>query len=154
MRSLAKIELWDAEYAYIQMQVASLLFWSSHCHQMAQVAILAEVAPVLVEVHTCLGASSVVVDSLRCHFGKVGSHPFDFRKPLPGVFQLQPSHCYARETQYPTSSLLVLQLKDSWLLVVFPLLGCVKTILWPFWSYSRQDSCRTVQAVPDLLLLP
>jgi hypothetical protein len=24
----------------------------------------------------------------------------------------------------------------------------------PFWPYSRQDACWTVQAVPDLLVLP
>jgi len=32
----------------------------------------------LVELHLCLGASSVSGDSVLCHFGKGGSHPFDF----------------------------------------------------------------------------
>jgi hypothetical protein len=53
---------------------------------MAQVAIWAAVASVLVKVHPCLCASTVSLDFLRCHFGKEGSCPFDFREQLPGVF--------------------------------------------------------------------
>jgi len=34
------------------------------------------VAPV--EVHPCLCTSRVSGDSVLCHFGKGGSHPFDF----------------------------------------------------------------------------
>jgi hypothetical protein len=30
----------------------------------------------------------------------------------------------------------------------------VKTLLWPFWPYSRQEACLTGQAVPDLLVFP
>jgi len=62
MRSLAKIERWEAEYVYTYMRVAYVLFRSSLRHQMAQVAIRAEVAPVWVVVHPCLCASSVSVD--------------------------------------------------------------------------------------------
>jgi hypothetical protein len=38
----------------------------------------AEVLPVLVEVRRFLCATRVSVDSLLCHFGMEGSHPFDF----------------------------------------------------------------------------
>ena len=62
MRSLAKIERWEAKYGYTHMRVAYLLFRTSHCLQMAQVAIRAAVAPVLVEVHPCLCASGVSLD--------------------------------------------------------------------------------------------
>jgi hypothetical protein len=72
---------------------------------MAQVAFRAEVAPLVVEAHLCLCASSVSVDFLVCHFAKEDSRLFDFRKPLPGVFQSQFSPCFARETQHPISSL-------------------------------------------------
>jgi hypothetical protein len=27
----------------------------------------------------------------------------------------------------------------------------VKILLWPVWPYTRQDACRTVLDVPDLL---
>jgi hypothetical protein len=91
------------------MLVAYLLFWSSHHHQMAQVAIRAKVVAVMVEVHPCLSASNVSLDCVRCHYGKEGSPPFDFREPLPVVFQSQPSSCYARETQHPVSSLVGLR---------------------------------------------
>ena len=64
-------------------------------------AFWAEVAPVVVEVHTCLCTSSVSANSLLCHFGKEGSHPFDFHELLPDVIVSQPSPCYARETQLP-----------------------------------------------------
>jgi hypothetical protein len=113
MRSLAKIERWEAKYVYTHMRVAYLLFRTSHRHQLAQVAIRAAVGPVLVEVHPCLCASSMSLDFLWCHFGKEGSRPFDFREPLPGVFRSQPSPCYARETQHPASSLLVLRREVS-----------------------------------------
>jgi hypothetical protein len=78
---------------------------------MAQVPIWARVAPIVVEVHLCLWVSNVSVDDLHCHFGKECSCPFDFRKPLPGVFPSQPTLYYAQETQYPASSLLELWLK-------------------------------------------
>jgi hypothetical protein len=64
MRSLPKIERWEAEYVYTHIRVAHLVFRSSNCDQVAQVAFRAEVAPVVVEVHPCLCASSVSVDSL------------------------------------------------------------------------------------------
>ena len=113
MRSLANVERWEAKYVYTHMRVAYLLFQTSHHHQLAQVVIRAAVAPVLVEVHHCLCAASVSLDFLRCHFGKEGSLPFEFRKPLPGVFRSQPSPCYAPETQHPASSLLGLLREGS-----------------------------------------
>jgi hypothetical protein len=110
---MVKIEHWEAKYVYTHMRVAYLLFWTSHHHQMAQMAIRAVVAPGLVEVHPCLCASSVSLDFLRCHLGKEGSRPFDFREPLPGFFRSQPSPCNVRETQHPTSSLLGLRREVS-----------------------------------------
>jgi len=80
---------------------------------MAQVAVRVEVALVQVsavpvrleEVRLCHCASSVSVESLRCHFGKEGSCQFDFHKPLPGVVLSQLSPFYAQEFQHPTFSL-------------------------------------------------
>jgi hypothetical protein len=86
MRCLAKIKRWEGEHVYKRMWVAYLLFRCCHHHQMAQVAIRAQVRPIMVEVHPCLCSSSMSVDCSRCHFGKEGSHPFDFREPLPGAF--------------------------------------------------------------------
>jgi len=129
-------------------------FEFSHCHQVTQVAFLADVACIVVEVHACLCASSMSVDSLLCQFGKERSRLFNFHKPLLGVFLLQPSPCFTQEAQHPASSLPRLWLDDSWLVVAFPLLRRMKTLLWLLWSYSRQDACRTVQAVPDLCVLP
>jgi hypothetical protein len=95
------------------MRVAHLLVWSSHRHQIAQVAFWAQVAPVVVEVHLCRCPSSVLMDILRCHFASAGSCPFDFREPLPGVYRMQPSPCYAQETQHPAASLLGLRREVS-----------------------------------------
>jgi len=58
----------------------------------------------LEEVHSCLGAASVSVDYLRCHFGKEGSCQFDFDKPSPGVILSQVSAVYAQDIQHPASS--------------------------------------------------
>jgi hypothetical protein len=58
------------------------------------------------EVHQYLCISSVSPDFLRCHCGKKGIRPFDFDKASPGVEQMQPSPCYAPESQHLTSSLL------------------------------------------------
>jgi hypothetical protein len=68
---------------------------------MAEVVFRAEVMSVVVEVHQSICASSVTVDDLRCHCGKEGSCPFDFREPLLGVFRLHTSPCNAWETQHP-----------------------------------------------------
>jgi hypothetical protein len=46
MRSLTTIVHWEVQYVYTHMRVAYILFRSSHRHQMAQVVIRAEVAPV------------------------------------------------------------------------------------------------------------
>ena len=75
MRSWAKIEHGEREYVYTHMRVAYLLFRTSHHHQLAQVAIRAAVAPVLVEVHPCLCASSVSGESSLSHFAKEDSSP-------------------------------------------------------------------------------
>jgi len=77
-----------------------------------------------------------------------------FSQTIPGVFPSQPSPCYARETQYPASSLPILRRKVYWLVVACPPLRCTRTLLWPCWPLWRQDTCLTVQAVPDLLVLP
>jgi GH25 family lysozyme M1 (1,4-beta-N-acetylmuramidase) len=58
------------------------------------------------------------------------------------------------EKHHPTSLLLGHQRKVCWLVVAFPQLWHAQTLLWPFWQYSRQETCRTVQAVPDFLVLP
>ena len=100
------MEPWEAEYVYIHIRVAHLLFRSSRCNHMVQVAFRAEVMPIAVEVHPDLCTSSVSVDSLLCHVGKEGSCSCEFHEPLLGVFLSQSSTCYARETQYPASSLL------------------------------------------------
>jgi len=39
-------------------------------------------------------------------------------------------------------------------LLHFHLLWQAKSLLWPFWPYSRQGACQTVLVVPDLLALP
>jgi len=152
-----KIKRWQAEYVYTHSRVAHLLFWSfefSHCHQVVQVVFRAQVAPVMVVVHLCLCAARVSVDSLLCHQGKEDSRMFDFQEPLLGVFASQPSPCDARETQHLASSLLGLWLLVAWLVVTFPLLRHTKTLLLLLGPYSRQDTCRTVQAIPNLLVLP
>jgi len=85
-----KIECCEAEYEFTHVRVAHFLFRSSHCRQMVQVAVQAEVAPVLVEEHSWRCASSVSVDFLWCFFGKEGNRPIDFCEPLPGVFRSLP----------------------------------------------------------------
>jgi len=67
-------------------------FHFPQCPLVAQVAFRAEIAfrgevpPVLVEERWILCASSVSADPLQFHFGMEGSQPYDFNKPLPGVF--------------------------------------------------------------------
>ena len=120
MRSLAKIEWWEAKYVYTVMRVAHHQFRSSHHHQMPQVAFQTDVGRIVVEVHPCHCTPSVSVDCLRCHFGKKGSHLFDYREPLPGVFRSQHSPCYAWVTQHPASALLRLWWEVSWSVGAFP----------------------------------
>jgi hypothetical protein len=67
------------------------LFRFRQRHLVAQVAFRAEVPPVLEEVLRFLCTSSGSPDSLVYHFGMEGSRPYDFCKPLPGVFPSQPS---------------------------------------------------------------
>jgi len=151
-----KIERWVAEYVSKHIRVAHLLFLHfefSHCHHMSQVTFWAKVAPIVVEVNLYVCTSRVYMDSLLCHCGKEGSCLCDFYKPLPGVFLLHPSQCYARETQHPASSPLRLRHEISWLVVASSLLRCTKSLLLPLWPYSRQDTSRTVQAISDLPVL-
>jgi len=127
-----KIERWEALYVYTHIRVAHLLFRSfehSHCHQVGQVVFRASVAPVMVEVHLCLCASSVSVDSLLCHIRKEDCCLCDFHEPLPAVFLSQLSHCYAWQPQHPASSLLGLRRQVSWSAVAFPLSRHAKTLL-------------------------
>ena len=83
-------------------------------------AFRAEVALVVVDVHLCLGVSSMTVDSFLCHYTKEGSRPFDFHESLPGVFLLPPSPCYAQKTQHLTSSHLGLRHEVSYSVVARP----------------------------------
>jgi hypothetical protein len=78
-----------------------------------EAAFWAEVLPVLVEVRQLLCASSVSADSLLCHFGMDGSHLFDFYRPLPGVFVMQPSLFDDQECQLLAPSLLGLRRQVS-----------------------------------------
>jgi len=97
------------ENAYIDTWMAYLLFYNFHIpqhHLVAQVAFRAEVPPVLEEVRQFLCASSGSPDSLLYHVGMEGSGPYDFCKPLPGVFPSEPSPSDAQETQHLTSFLL------------------------------------------------
>ena len=141
------IEPWEAEYVYRYIRVAHLRclsFEFSHCDQVTQVAFRASVVPIVVEVHPCLCASTVCVDSLVCQFAEHDSRPFDFPKPLLGVILSQPSPCYSRRTQRCAILHLELWHVVSWLVVVFAQLRCTKTLFQPFWRYSKQDASRTV----------
>ena len=152
-----KSKSWDAEYVYTDIRVAHLLFRSvdfPHCHQVAQVAFRASVAPVVVEFHSCLCTSSESVECLLRNFYKEDSRPFDFHNPLPCVCLSHPSPSYARATQHRASSFLRLWRVVSRSVVAFPLSRSMTSLLYPFWPYSRQDAWWTVQAVPDLLVLP
>jgi hypothetical protein len=154
MRSFEKSSIGKLSNVYKHMQVVYLLFRSSRRHHLARVVIWAEVALVYVEVHPCLCTSSLSLDYLRCDWGKEGSCPLDLQEPLPGIFRSPPSPCYAWETQCRSSFLLLLRSKFCCSVVGFTQLQHVKTLLWPFWPYSRQDGCRSVQAVPNLFVLP
>jgi len=119
-----KIEQWEGKYVYTHIRVGHLPFRSTdfpHYHQVAQVAFPVEMAPVLVEVHASLCASSLSVDALLCHFGKEGSCPCDFHKQLPVVYLSQPSPFHAQEIRHPVSSVFGRLCDLSWLVVVFPL---------------------------------
>jgi len=150
---------------YIQIQWAGLGYWNfgrDFGCRMAQVAFQVEVELFLMsavwvgleEVRPCPCASSLSVDSWRCHFGKEGSRQFDFDKPLPGVVLLQLSPFYAQEIQHPASSLPRLLREASKSAAAFPLSRLAKTLLQPFSPYSTPGACLTVLAVPDLLALP
>ena len=67
----------------------------------------------LVEVHLFLCVSSISPDCLYSHFGKEGNYPLDFDKASLGVLLLQPSPCYALETEHLPNSLVRLQCEVS-----------------------------------------
>jgi len=68
-------------------------------------ALVSAVCVGLEEVCPCFCASSVSMDSLRCHVDKEGSCQCDFLKPSPGVVLSQLSPVYAQEIHHPASSL-------------------------------------------------
>jgi hypothetical protein len=145
------------ENAYTHTWMAYLLFHNFRCsqrHLVAQVAFRAEVPPVLKEARRFLFTFSGSPDSLLCHFGMEGSRPYDFCKPLPGVFPSQPSRSDAQETQLLSSSLLRLWREVSKSIVLFPRWRRAKCRLEPYSPYSQPGACRTVPAVPDLLTSP
>jgi hypothetical protein len=90
-------------------------FHFPHCHLVVQVAFWAEMAfsvelpPVLVELQQFLCAYHMSADILLYHFGMEGSQPYNFYKPLPGVFLSQPPPSDAPEIQLFASSLLGLR---------------------------------------------
>jgi len=87
----------------------------------AEVVFRAKVPPILVEARRFLCAFRVSADSLLYNWAMVGSRPYDFYEPLPGVFLSQPSSCYAEETKPLASSLLKHRREVSELVVAFPL---------------------------------
>jgi len=68
---------------------------------------------VLVEVCRFLSASGVSADCFLCDLSLEGRRPYDFYKPLLGVFLLQPSPFYAQDTQLLASSVLRLRHEGS-----------------------------------------
>jgi len=165
MRQDRKIECCEEENVNAHIWVAHCRLGNiehSRCHSVAQVVVRPEVASVqvsavsegLVEVQAFVCASSMSADVLLCHFGKEGNRQCGFRKAYPGDFPSQSSTFYAQDTQCPTSSLLRHRGEVSSFGTVLALLWRAKILLWLFCSHSRQGSCRTVLAVPDLLAMP
>jgi len=160
-----KFERRKGEHVYIHIWRADVGFCNcalDFCHRMAQVAFWVKVSLLLVSggcvelegVCPSLGASSLSVDSLQCHFGMDGSSQFDFHKPSPCVVLSQLSPGCTLEIQHPASSLRGLLRGVSRSGVAFPPSLHAKTLHLPFSPYSRQGACLTVLAVPDLLALP
>jgi len=63
-----------------------------------EAAFWSEVPLGLLEACWFLCTYSVSAESVLSHFGMEGSRPYDFSKPLPGVFVLHPSSFYGHET--------------------------------------------------------
>lgn len=80
-------------------QHVSQCFEFSNCHEVAQVAFQAAVAPCAVKVHPCLCVSRATKDFLLYHLRKKGRCPFDFHISLHGVFLLPLSPSYTPETE-------------------------------------------------------
>ena len=129
-----------------------------NCYRIGQVECRTEVGLAVCvereEVQLVLRVSNVSVEFVRCHFGKEGIRMCGLDEASPGFFLSQPAPLYAPETQNPTSSLCGPRCEVSWSHISSPLLRHAKTLLWPFWPYSRPGTCRTVPAVPDLHALP
>jgi len=152
-----KIEHWENECGYTHIWVAHYGFQNfelPHRHRVAQVAYKPVVAPVLVQVYPYIWASRVFANSLLCHCEKESSHLFNFHEPLQGVISFQHSPFYTQVTKLPASSHLRLQWEVFWLDVVFPPLRYAKSLLCPFWPDTRNGTCWSVLAVPDLPALP
>jgi len=69
-----------------------------------EMAFWAEERPFLVEVRWFLCSSGISADRVLYRFGMEGSRGYDFCKPLPGVFPLQPSPSAAQQSQHLASS--------------------------------------------------
>jgi hypothetical protein len=129
------------------------------CDQVGELVLQAEVASALVlaiwvslvDVHPVLCTFRGSADSLLDYCGKSESQLPDFHRPLPGIILSQPSTANLSETQLPESSLFGLCIAASWSGNVFPRFRCAKSLLSPFWLYSSQGACQTVQAVHYLL---
>jgi hypothetical protein len=109
MHYVWKIEGLQVENAYTHTWMAYHLLHNCRLpqsHLVARVAFRVEVPPLLVEVQRFLCAASGLVYFLLYHFGMEDSRPYDFCKPLLGVFPSQPSSADTQETQLHTTSLL------------------------------------------------
>jgi hypothetical protein len=145
------------ESVYTDIWVAHHLcqwFDFSHRHQVAQVALQAEAALVVLDVQSCPCGSSVTADSVLGHLSKDSSRLFDFHESVPGLLLSPPSPVYAQETQLFTSSLLGLWHEVSWFVGAFLLSRHMKILLWPFWPHSRRMSdCSSCTTPPCLAIV-
>jgi len=75
---------WEVEYVNAHILVAHSHFRSSRCHQMAQLALWAEVSSIMVVVHPHHCGSCLTVAFSTCQVGKEGSGPLAFRETVAG----------------------------------------------------------------------
>jgi hypothetical protein len=137
----------EEEYVYTHRWVGLYLCWSfdfSHGHWGVEMALWAQVAPVLVEVYLNLCDGSMPIDSLLWHFATEGSCEFDFHSPMWGVFQWQPLAYYLQEMQQGQLSVLAIWCNDSCLVTLCLLLWHVNVFIGQFSPYSRTDIFSTV----------
>lgn len=98
MHQDSKIEHGEEEYVFRHIRVAHLRFGDfelPHWHQVAKLAFLVDVAPVLVVVDLFLYTSSMSAVILQHNFWKDVSCSFDIHEPSLGVILLQPSPVHA-----------------------------------------------------------